>query len=593
MKIIKSVQIRKFRSIKSATKGLELTDLNIFVGQNDQGKSNFLRALNLFFNNETDRNHTFRFIDDYCYHSNKGKGTRHEIRIDLIIHPPKHRFKHAKPLRWTKQWRQDGSISEERKYIESGNILSPTDNVSKWLDKLRYRYVPAIKGQTYFSSLMGELHDVLNEAHSDILNTQGEEFISGIQEVTDTITQDLTEQIQISNTIQVPSDFKQLFSNLDFGVKVGSNTYHLKQRGDGIKIRHIPVILKYMSEQERNISRAGYVKPDTIWGFEEPENNLELRYAYELAETFKEYSKDIQIFVTTHSPAFYALDAKEGDGVNTFYVSQDEDSCTNIERVAHDKKDDLHETMGLLPLITPYLTKIIEHQKEISKLEESLSHLQIDTRCVVLTEDEKHKHVVEYFGINGFNNEETEYFSYNGSGNITGAIVLARYLKSKNNDVSVVIHRDRDYLSDKQVNDLTKRIEKHGFNFFVTDGVDVESFYINAEHILELHPELTLDYIEEVIERSTDECQELSLDRLIDQVMSNEPPPEKGAYSKRIKQLQQQYEDNKERFRYGKKVLGKVSSKIQRKLKKNPEIIRESDHIYSEQLCEIADDLWG
>ncbi|MBE4044311.1 ATP-binding protein, partial [Vibrio parahaemolyticus] len=41
---------------------------------------------------------------------------------------------------------------------------------------------------------------------------------------------------------------------------------------------------------------------------EEPENNLELKYAFELAEVFRGYSKDIQIFITTHSPAFYALD---------------------------------------------------------------------------------------------------------------------------------------------------------------------------------------------------------------------------------------------------------------------------------------------
>jgi len=593
MEIIKSVQIRKFRSIKSVTKGVDLTDMNIFVGQNDQGKSNFLRSLNLFFNNETDRKQSFRFIDDYCYHSNTGKGTRHEIRIDLVIHPPKKRFKHAKPLRWMKQWRQDGSISEERKYLESGEELSPRDNVSKWLDKIRYRYVPAIKGQTYFTSLMGELHDVLNEAHSDILNAQGEEFISGIQEVTDTITKELTDQIQISNTIQVPSDFKQLFSNLDFGVKVGVNTYHLKQRGDGIKIRHIPVILKYMSEQERNISRAGYVKPDTIWGFEEPENNLELRYAYELAEKFKEYSKDIQIFVTTHSPAFYSLDTKDGDGVNTFYVSQSEDSCTKFSRIAHDQTDELHETMGLLPIITPYLTKIIEHQKEISKLEESLNHLQIDTKCVVLTEDEIHGHVIEYFRINGFNNDETEYFAYNGSGNIKGAIVLARYLKTKDKDISVIIHRDRDYLSDKQVSDLYKSVEKHGFHLFVTNGVDIESLYINTEHILKLHPKLSKGYIDEVIEKATNECRTLSVDRLIDHVMSSEPPPEQGAYSKRIKQLNDEYDENKIRYRYGKKVLGKVSSTIQRKLKENPAIVRGSDHICSERLIDIANSLWG
>ncbi|ELJ8538713.1 AAA family ATPase [Vibrio cholerae] len=48
MEIIKSIQVRKFRSLKSVTKKLDLTELNIFVGKNDQGKSNLLRALNLF-----------------------------------------------------------------------------------------------------------------------------------------------------------------------------------------------------------------------------------------------------------------------------------------------------------------------------------------------------------------------------------------------------------------------------------------------------------------------------------------------------------------------------------------------------------------
>ncbi len=592
MEIIKSVQIRKFRSIKSVTKGVDLTDLNIFVGQNDQGKSNVLRALNLFFNGETDRGDSFRFSDDYCYHSNTGKGTRHEIRIDLIIHPPKHRFKHAKPLRWVKQWRQDGSISEERKYIGNSKLLLPTDNVSKWLDKIRYRYIPAIKGQSYFSALMGELHDVLNEAHSDVLNQQGEEFISGIQDVTENITKELTAQINISNTIQVPSDFKQLFSNLDFGVRVNENTYHLKQRGDGIKIRHIPVILKYMSEQERNISRAGYVKPDTIWGFEEPENNLELKYAYELAEAFKEYSRDIQILVTTHSPAFYALDTNDGDGVNTFYVVQGDDGCTKISKVSHDQTDELHESMGLLPLITPYLTQIYAHQKEISGLEKELASLDSGTRCVVLTEDENHDHIIKYFEINNFDNDETEYFSYKGAGNISGAIVLARYLTEKDNNLKIIIHRDRDYLSDEEVETINKRVVKHGFVFFVTTGVDIESSYLQPDHILELYPEISREQLGEIIRKATDESRDQSIDRLIDHTMSKEASPKNGAYSKRIRELNTQYDDNIERFRYGKKVLGRVSSKIQRKIKKNPKLVAETAHIQSDLLCSIASELW-
>ncbi len=586
MEIIKSVQIRKFRSLKSVTKKLDFAELNIFVGQNDQGKSNLLRALNLFFNNETDMDTRFRFSEDYCYHSNTGKGTRHEIRIDLVIDPPKRRFKHAKPLRWTKRWRQDGSVIEERKYISSGEEVPTRDGVSQWLDKIRYRYIPAIKGQSYFSALMGELHDVLNEAHAETLATQGQEFIRGIQQVTKNITKDLSEQIGISNTIQVPSDFKQLFSNLDFGVRLGANTYHLKQRGDGIKMRHIPVILKYMSEQERNISRAGYVKPDTIWGFEEPENNLELRYAFELAKSFKEYSKDIQIFVTTHSPAFYALDKAEGDGVNTFYISQDEDSCTQVTKVSHDDTDELHESMGLLPIITPYLTKIYAHQNEIENLKGRIEELEDTIEYVVLTEDENHEHVIRYFEAQGCDTNITEFYSYFGSDQINAAVVLGKYLKSKRPDITVIIHRDRDYHDDKKIDLIRKKIEKNNFIFYVTKGVDLEGEYICPNHINAIYPAISVEKAEELIESATNKVKDASIDRLIDQDLKTNKP-EQLAYAKQIRKLGEKYENDVERYRYGKKVTGELKSKIQKIIKSNPDLFVESEFIKNEALVEI------
>lgn len=45
---ITAVHIQNFRSIASFKNAV--SDLNVFVGQNDEGKSNFLRALDLFFN---------------------------------------------------------------------------------------------------------------------------------------------------------------------------------------------------------------------------------------------------------------------------------------------------------------------------------------------------------------------------------------------------------------------------------------------------------------------------------------------------------------------------------------------------------------
>ena len=49
---IKKIRIKNFRSIVDET--IDLTDINFFVGKNDCGKSNVLKALNLFFNDQTD-----------------------------------------------------------------------------------------------------------------------------------------------------------------------------------------------------------------------------------------------------------------------------------------------------------------------------------------------------------------------------------------------------------------------------------------------------------------------------------------------------------------------------------------------------------
>ncbi len=44
---------------------MQATDLTVIVGDNDCGKSNVLRALNLFFNGETNPSVPFNFLDDY------------------------------------------------------------------------------------------------------------------------------------------------------------------------------------------------------------------------------------------------------------------------------------------------------------------------------------------------------------------------------------------------------------------------------------------------------------------------------------------------------------------------------------------------
>jgi predicted ATP-dependent endonuclease of OLD family len=63
MRLIKKIEINYLRSIYSASLN-QVGDLNLFFGRNDSGKSNILRALNLFFNGELDQGFEFDFNID-------------------------------------------------------------------------------------------------------------------------------------------------------------------------------------------------------------------------------------------------------------------------------------------------------------------------------------------------------------------------------------------------------------------------------------------------------------------------------------------------------------------------------------------------
>ncbi len=64
MKNIARIEIQYFRSIYWANI-TDLSDLNIFTGKNDVGKSNVLRALNLFFNNSIIDETKFDFQENF------------------------------------------------------------------------------------------------------------------------------------------------------------------------------------------------------------------------------------------------------------------------------------------------------------------------------------------------------------------------------------------------------------------------------------------------------------------------------------------------------------------------------------------------
>jgi predicted ATP-dependent endonuclease of OLD family len=84
---ITALTIRNFRSI--VTMSEKVRDLNIFVGQNDEGKSNILRALDLFFNDGKDDGYKLQWNRDYCCFAPQRVRKAEEIIIEIEVTPPK------------------------------------------------------------------------------------------------------------------------------------------------------------------------------------------------------------------------------------------------------------------------------------------------------------------------------------------------------------------------------------------------------------------------------------------------------------------------------------------------------------------------
>ncbi|MFN5168941.1 MAG: ATP-dependent nuclease [Cyclobacteriaceae bacterium] len=370
---IKEIRIRNFRSILRAE--ILLNSLSIFVGQNDVGKSNILKALNLFFNGFTDYSTPFNFAHDFCKYTNVPQKKAPEIVIELVINAPSN-YKESKDVVWRRIWRRAGFFDEKISFYD-GTTFPKKSKLYSWLQNLRFNYIPAIRGNSYFEILLAQLHDTLVETVEGEIRSAGDQFIEKIENNTKEMILEINKRIRIDSKIRFPSNLQALFRTLEFSTIQSGSEISLVNRGDGIKTRHIPVILKFIADQLNVNKVKGSPNVNMIWGYEEPENNLEMKASFALADDFIEYAQDLQLLVTTHSPSFYALRSKRPTDVNLFRVLKDSDKPAEIQVVVHDM--DVNEDMGILPIVTPYIEQKV---KEIKVLGEEISEYKTELKKI-------------------------------------------------------------------------------------------------------------------------------------------------------------------------------------------------------------------
>jgi energy-coupling factor transporter ATP-binding protein EcfA2 len=379
--MIRQITITNFRSIRKETISTE--EITTFVGKNDAGKSNLLRALNLFFNNKTDAESDFNFNSDFNINATVQQRKAKEIKVELVLKLPRSYRRPNKPdtVYWCRIWRAEGFHDEVQQFcvISNGRVKNKTDfpkssRIPYLLKSINYIYIPAIKDANFFRDLQGQLYDVLATASDQGLHASANSFE---QEISNHITELMSEIdatfANSNNEVKLPQNLRNIFGALEFS----ADNIPLSRRGDGIKIRHIPMMLSFIALKQQNAGARLTIRPQ-IWGFEEPENNVEFSTCFELNNQLIDAAKKhTQIFITTHSPAIYSLSFNDTLPAGIKSISYYVEKHGYDTKIISCSEQELHGNTGFLNLVTPIIE---ENRKEWSERESQYNETVVDLK---------------------------------------------------------------------------------------------------------------------------------------------------------------------------------------------------------------------
>lgn len=336
MQLINKIIISKFRSFGENEKFI-CNNLNIFSGSNDSGKSNVIKALNLFFNEKTDSFTNYSPDNDFnkWFRDNNERGQRN-IRIKVFFNSGTYKDPSGinNGFIAEKIYGIDGGIVSKYYYNNNKEIainsVSYRKATSVVKGKIKYMYVPAIRDIDFRKYIQRELLQIANAGSGNLLNI----FDQLKTELNGTFKEFSTYLNRIVNiNILSEVNFSTLLESMSFNTneqirikkrgrysKIEDQSIPMMNRGDGIQMQFLSFLLWFIANKDQ--------KHKYIWGFEEPEIAYEFRKQFEMADIFVNvFAKDVQIFLTTHSPAF--IFNVKNDNINQYRVYKNKDKTKN------------------------------------------------------------------------------------------------------------------------------------------------------------------------------------------------------------------------------------------------------------------------
>ena len=388
MKRISKIEIKNFRSIKTEIVS-NLSELNVFSGCNDVGKSNVLRALDMFFNKKN--------IDFYEEFNIERKAEIKQLRqkqvISIKVFFINDTYKNLPPTFFVKRtWDKSGEMSSQTDDTETWrkrqNNISSTQvkmALSTYLNKFRFKYIPAIKENSCFNALLVELYNAIvdNKAGTtEEFESTLSAFNNKLAELSQELSDFFLKTAGIRSTVAIPTTAGDLAKRLAVSTYAdanGDDIIPLFNRGDGIRMHYIPAILNFISDLENNKWH--------IWAIDEPETSCEYSKSSILANDFlTKYAINNQIFIASHSFHFISLN---GDKVSRYRVfSKDNKSHIRLINTELFEEDELKSELGILSLLNGLQEVYDNYQKERKLIAANIDIIKHADKPLLLFEGE-------------------------------------------------------------------------------------------------------------------------------------------------------------------------------------------------------------
>ncbi|QQZ44484.1 ATP-binding protein [Pseudomonas sp. SK3(2021)] len=305
---------------------------------------------------------------------------------------------------------------------------------------------------------------------------------------------------------------------------------------------------------------------------DEPDSHLHPNNQRILAILLKELHQetDCQLIISTHSRHFF--DALKDDA-NIHWIN----NSSLVEN-----SEDLERSILL----------------EIGALDKGDQLRNGEIPCILLTEDTDVAYISLIAESSGFLPEEYQVWSYNGCSNIQIAQALNSFIIDHAPGTSVVVHRDRDYMTEQEVVEYKEGLEAVGIKVFVSVGNDAESHFVNEVHITELYPQLTRQQVSALIDECLIERRDAILEKYINTIHNRRlqdsyrggGKPNAGAIAR---ECTQNFDGNMRGFMHGKIVERSLRGKLQVQIGQNIDLCRVTRGIADPTLIEFAEAIWN